>query len=708
KAYAPGQLASNGQWSFDLSSLAQKWLQGQNTGAAIVPVTPAAGTVPDPTTNQTYEISFAKAKSSAEGTFSSGSQSNPQNIPQNAPVSTGVFNAPIVTAAAPPSVSDQVIPPLPAAPAQLASPAPVAPKHAPVNSGHTPRSGPAQKTANNWVFVAGAAVLALFGLLAIGTVQQMARTGVSGLNFSQVAGALTASRSHLASPLAMVALTGVIAVGYTGQASALPGFLGGNPDTTAGAVADVSPNADNGATPAQGTGSGGTGGTGGTGAAGSGGAAAIAAGSAGSQKPGLGAYGTGRTVAGDAPGVTATTVKIGFFNTTNANALNKAAGFNTVNATGDQTVEANAIVKYINAHGGLANHQVQAVFETIDAASTDPTQAEKLCTAFTEQDHVFAVVNAALNQSESASACYAQHHTLMLDNELFHEDDTFYRQLYPYLWTPSHLNSARMAEANIDGLQAQGYFAPGIKLGVLYIGGPVGDRIYNDDFVPRLAHYGVQVTDHHSLDPNADTQSNQAALNNAVVSFETKGVNRVMFATDSGGSIAVSFMLQSKSQTYHPIYGLSSYDAPQAIAATGAVPDQLANAKASGYAMFLDVNDADGAPWPTGPQETLCNKIMADGGQSFTSRTSAGLSALPLCDGMFLLQQATQGLGANLTIQGFAQGVNGLGSSFKAAVPYATTIDGRHQDLASAYRTTAYESSCGCWRYRSAAARAPD
>jgi hypothetical protein len=77
----------------------------------------------------------------------------------------------------------------------------------------------------------------------------------------------------------------------------------------------------------------------------------------------------------------------------------------------------NAFIKYINTHGGIAGRHVVPDYQSYCPIQSAPALA--LCTQFTEDAHVFAVMGDFIDFSGDAQTCIAKdHHTVLLTFDL--------------------------------------------------------------------------------------------------------------------------------------------------------------------------------------------------------------------------------------------------------------------------------------------------
>src|SRR5205807_8701176 len=151
------------------------------------------------------------------------------------------------------------------------------------------------------------------------------------------------------------------------------------------------------------------------------------------------------------------------------------------------------------------------------------------------------------------------------------------------------------------------------------------------------------------------------------------------------GSYAILFMVDAASQHYNPRYGLSSDDAPVALAQN--VPeDQLQGALAVGISPGTDTDDQHYGQWPFTSGEKKCASIESAAGNSFSSREGA-LVIILLCDSVFEFQDGAQALsGRPLNAQLWADQAMKLGPNVFNAGMYRRYIGPGHWDAAGGYR----------------------
>ena len=119
------------------------------------------------------------------------------------------------------------------------------------------------------------------------------------------------------------------------------------------------------------------------------------------------------------PGVTATTIKIGYY-VSELGTVRASLGFQQADY-GDVTKQIQAYVTYINANGGIGGRQIIPVIKTYDSSLDAPEYAESFCNAFTQDEQVFAVVFEGQLQN-NVRPCYAARKTIMIDQGLLAKD----------------------------------------------------------------------------------------------------------------------------------------------------------------------------------------------------------------------------------------------------------------------------------------------
>ncbi len=676
-----GKPTASGTWSFDLLPMLRGWLDDSNRGLAIVEN--------DSTATATWSVAFDKSRTTAVAVI-------PEGAGGPAPATT---LPPFASATAPNPAPAAVLPGLrmlsPAPATTPAPPAGVAPSPSGAAAGSTTPQRPAAagppvaQPSSAWLWwLLGAGVLAALVAAAM-VVEQAVRAvhGVPGL------GALRAALRHpdlrLSRAGAVLAIGAVVAVGFSngiGVAGSAPARVaggggapvsgGGAPPGTAGGAAVPSGGAAQGAAQQGG---------------GAAGAAATQVGGAGNAAPAT-------TASGDAPGVTATTVRIGFMTETNRQSGNAAIGASNIGAYGDVPAQARAMASWLNANGGIAGRTVIPVMENFDASNTDPNQEAALCTKFTQDDHVFAVVDIEYNPDYGA--CYAHAHTLVMETQTNQGDTQLIDHLAPFVFIPVSPPDERQIQVHVDGLAQQSFFGSTDKVGLIVADDPLVRRDFSDVGMPHLQKAGVANPDIFYVNPYEDTQSKARDIGTAITRMHGDGVTEVLLFGDSGGGATLISMAAAKGQGWYPKWGLDTTSAPGALETISEVQDELKNAVVVGYNRTYDAeSDKGGDAVPASPQEAQCVDTYRKAGITFATRLNS-VVAYRYCDYAFLLHQASLGLGSNLSIQTLVTQAMRLGSSYMSVNAYHATFNGQPYGT-DGYRLLGWDGGCSCFRYTS-------
>jgi hypothetical protein len=390
--------------------------------------------------------------------------------------------------------------------------------------------------------------------------------------------------------------------------------------------------------------------------------------------------------ANGAPGVTNTTVKIGYEYIESAEFGSAAGGLGLKGtAVGNTREEAQAVLDYINSHGGVAGGRklVGVPFKqdpTADAATHD----QAACAYYTEDNHAFA----AMAIDDGMVACLHDHHTVSLSSVVTKHLVT----TYPHDMFAPGLYEAGEASAKLAQLlHDHGYFDPGTKLGVIY--DPDHKDAFAQDFVPTLHRYGIQVTASAEIDESSSSVA--ADVQGAQLQFAAKGVNHVVIL--NAGLLALVFMQQAESQRYHPRYGLWSGNQESLLQSQAFARDQLPRSIGMGWSPANDVDQNHQQPNAAGRQ---CDAIMKARGLVAVSSLDHALQ-LAYCATFFFAAEALDAAGS-LDPLGFQAGVESLRHpTLSAALGYAESYGINKHWGTGAVRMTAYLPSCSCFVYRS-------
>ena len=436
-------------------------------------------------------------------------------------------------------------------------------------------------------------------------------------------------------------------------------------------------------------------------AVGSGGATPDAAAAAGSIPPG-----------GSAPGVTASTISVGMPYILNSNQSRAAAGVGGV-SNGDQQTEWQILVNDINARGGIAGRKVVPVFYAIDATSsqTYAQQAQAECAAYTEDHHVFAVLEGGDSTFEQ---CAAQHGAVDVYENLTLDSAATFRR-YPALVQPGTLNLDRMAADLVASLVGQQYFSPWSsatagpgqlppKVGVLVLDHPDFAAAMKSSLLPALAQAGFPHPDVFAVAPNkstADLATPVAQLASAELRFHADGVTHVIVFESSG--LLFFFAQTARTQGYYPRYGITTQSGAELLLSTGNMrAADVRGAMGVGWMPMIDLQASDNPL--NGPASNdarrACVALMRTHGQTLPDPV-AERSALNFCDELHFLKAAVEAGGSTISRSSFLAGVAALHTSFVDANTFGTSFSATQHDGVALVRSFAFQATCSCFRYTS-------
>jgi hypothetical protein len=425
-----------------------------------------------------------------------------------------------------------------------------------------------------------------------------------------------------------------------------------------------------------------------------------AGGSAGTGSKGTKAAGAkaGATAAGAAvgkmgPGVTATEIKIGINLVKGGEAMGNLIG--AALNFGDGQAQAQAVVDYVNSKGGIAGRKIKPVWYTFDLARVglaDGQSEQEACSAWTEDNRVFAAINVALAR-QALLVCLAKRGVPGMHFGMPIDENTLksYRDYWYSGYGGTGLTLDRTAEKEVKVFASRGWFGPNAVVGIEYYDDPAYKRVIDTVYTPLLHAAGVKKIVLQGA-PRGGTEATSY-----VVRFRNEGVTNVLFLGEAG-LYPLFFMRAADTQGYTPKYGLSTDHAPAASLQGTAPARQLANAIGMGWTPIIDV-DAAHDPGPVNSNNALCLDIMRKAGQDMSSRQPQ-ITALGYCHGLFWFQAALA-KAKDITVAGLSLGAAGLGTSFASPGVYGTRYTSLIHDGVDAYRDFTFKTDCNCFVYTS-------
>jgi ABC-type branched-subunit amino acid transport system substrate-binding protein len=423
------------------------------------------------------------------------------------------------------------------------------------------------------------------------------------------------------------------------------------------------------------------------------GAGTVGGGSGGGRS---GAAGTGRTTSGGGASGTSTgaratggTIKIGVHDD------NPGAAFGQFGVRGgpssDQGEWIIKIVEWINANGGMGGRKVELVHHITESLNGSfDQQAQRACTQFTEDNDVVAVVGGARVPTLNLVDCLASHDTPLVWSYQFMADKATFDRYRDYLYMPSMVNADRLG-VWIDTMVSDGFFAGG-TIGVVRYDTAIHKYVTEKVIKPHLAARGFTVKEEAAFrgaTGAASAADLSAQANNAVLRFQSSGVNRVIMVPTSA-VLPLLFFAAAEAQGFRPKYTMTSYDVPD-FQVANAPGNQLSGTKAFGWTPAGDVA-WEQQPQPLPPAAKRCVDITAG------ADPPGNGSVRRFCDGLFFLK-AIFDRGFEPTTAGIRAGAEALGTSYESAWTFSTSFANGRRDAVTVGRIVAFDDGCGCFKY---------
>jgi hypothetical protein len=414
----------------------------------------------------------------------------------------------------------------------------------------------------------------------------------------------------------------------------------------------------------------------------------------GPTRPGSGTTGGGGAGAGAGAGATsgrssATAlaptgdVLVGFRYATGGQAVVDSLGLKGV-SSGDQRGFAEAMIDHLNTVGGMGAHKLRAVFDPYDAAGSLTNAAaedQQSCSAFTEDNHVFAVLSPLLS-GPTLQRCLTQRRVPFVEDNynFFNMGDPSLTALY---FVPSYGDAPRLMEPLVASLVRDGFFGSRPRIGVARASFENRDRAAAA-FAKALQAHGLSVTDTVSF-------STPDQVSAGVLRFKAQDITHVFVIEGSGGLETQLWMTDAEQQRYRPRYVLDTQSGPFLLQAN-APREQLRRSEGIGWIPSVDVGTAVNSP-----ADRACLDIMHAAGKR-TDDLTATRFALATCD-VFLFFAAVLSRATVLDAGAFVAAAEGLGDSYTPTGSFASRFGRGRHDGTSAVRKLRFDDACPCFRY---------
>ena len=185
----------------------------------------------------------------------------------------------------------------------------------------------------------------------------------------------------------------------------------------------------------------------------------------------------------------------------------------------NQNVIYDEFIKYVNDHGGVAGRTIVPDYQYF--CPIQNAQALALCTKYTEDDHVFAVIGNFVDFSGDAQTCLAKNHDTVLIT--FQLSQAIMNQSPPGLILLPGPTPERVDSVLLNLMQKQ-HTLKGKKIAVL--GELTSQNVVNDSVVPGLKRLGIPMGSTAILNvTGSDTSAAQTQLDSFIERWKSDGVN---------------------------------------------------------------------------------------------------------------------------------------------------------------------------------------
>jgi hypothetical protein len=387
-------------------------------------------------------------------------------------------------------------------------------------------------------------------------------------------------------------------------------------------------------------------------------------------------------------------VQVGFLVTKCGNCDLLGSGYNAPTHSEQTILE--ALVRDQNSRGGFLGHKIVPVFGVEDTAANDvQTMMQSICSTFTQDHHVIAVLGAGFSFQEILAKCLAKAGIVTIDatRSTGVPDDVDLAK-YPG-WVLANEPSANgYALSALTSAVADGWVTTKSKLGFLNFSCPETDRAWKNTILPYLAanHLTPTVVSTLSCPSGAgDLGAAAQGVAAAELKMHANGVDTVV-TTDIP---LIVFAEAAESQGWRPKYvateGAAAY---QTLLATA----QQRNIHSAGWEPTYDLDARHQLPLSTSAKS--CLAALKRGGMGNPS-VSEHVLYFGLCGGFQLYLQGVtkaQSLAPSLVLDA----IEVLGSTFLSPMVLGerTLLSATQHTAPVSYRSLTFAESCACFLYQ--------
>lgn len=393
------------------------------------------------------------------------------------------------------------------------------------------------------------------------------------------------------------------------------------------------------------------------------------------------------------PGITADkiTIGIGWFDIQQAEAL-LAPGQDPGSGRNDKS-RAEAVVQWINEHGGIAGRQIDPIYHEIpigdiSTSSSRGRREQAMCSDFTEDHQAFAAIPLVATEGVFYQ-CAAQHNLVTVAVEAADApvDQAWYEEIGHIWYRPAGFLADRRERMIVEQLDRRGFFAADSKVGIILWDAPPSRRAAERSLEPALKALGVEVVEREYYSDITHQWEN------AVLRFRSAGVTHVVWgSTACPITCTDGFMRASEAQRYRPFNGITSDNGIGNAAELSPAAQRERIVAVSWTPQDVSRVAYEASTQPTNDNDARCREISKGDDRPSSFQW--------FCQGLFFIKQTLEAA-PELTWNGFRQAVEAPGFQSPPVNAYAAAFGPNRHDGANAVRDLRYDPKCECMRFSS-------
>jgi len=388
-------------------------------------------------------------------------------------------------------------------------------------------------------------------------------------------------------------------------------------------------------------------------------------------------------------GVTATSIKVGIV-TIDYTCIKQFVDYNY----GDQPAIDQVFINDLNDHGGILGRKIDPVYESYCPIGN--SQALALCTSFTDDAKVFAVLGRFFDSTGDANLCLARdHQTIQIGHELSQQ---WISEAPPALMLSPEITAERRATVLLNLLKAQGTLR-GRKVATL-------TDVDTESSVatvikPALDSMGVaQGSAAVVTIVGSDTSTARSQLASFLEKWKEEGVNAIILA----GQFVPAKQFVEQIKAAMPDVVLLTDGESSALG--GGQDETSAGVKPNPYDGMLTANGlTDGEVWQSPGLQRCVNTYETGSGQHVVGPdqlkpgpdgkiVQVWLAVNDFCDELSMFTQIAEKAGPDLTNATWTEAANTFGEIQLPETVFASIHTGKY-DADDGFRLAVFDSTIG-------------